>query len=518
MRASENPAVTRIGTKEGRGRHVNDVRQAYRWILALTLSLCWTCIVFSIGFAAAQAEQQVPPSAVITKSATAIGFEVGGGSTKVDLKSTELMAEATGQAKVEIKSKAGRTSVDAEVRGLKPPSTLSSEFLTYVLWAVTPEGRTGNMGEILLNKKGDGKLSATTPAQTFSLVVTAEPYFAVRVPSEMVVLQSERRKDTKGKIFPVSEYKLMKRGQYEKMGNPLALTLDPNVPLEMYEARNAVEIANSRGADKYAPEIFSKAEASLKMAENSLASKADKNTVISTARQTAQFSEDARALAALRREEERIAKEREDAAAKAQAEAEAKATAEAAEAKRKADADAAEAKRNADAEIAAREEATRAAQAQTQAAEREKQQLRARLLEQFNRVLPTTDTPRGLVVNMGDVLFDTGKSDLRSGAREALSKLTGIVLNYPSLRLAIEGHTDSTGSAEFNQALSEKRADAVRDYLVSQGLDAGTLSAQGLGMNDPVADNKTAEGRQKNRRVEIIVSGEVIGTQIGGKS
>jgi outer membrane protein OmpA-like peptidoglycan-associated protein len=302
------------------------------------------------------------------------------------------------------------------------------------------------------------------------------------------------------------------------MGNPLALTLDPNVPLEIYEARNAVDIAKSRGADKYAPEIFSKAEASLKMAESSLASKADKNTVISTARQTAQFSEDARALTAQRQEEERIAKERQDAAAKAQAEAEAKAAADAAEAKRKADADAAEAKRKADAEIAAREEATRAAQAQTQAAEREKQVLRARLLDQFNRVLPTTDTPRGLVVNMGDVLFNSGKSDLRPPAREALARLSGIVLNYPSLRLAIEGHTDSTGSAEFNQTLSEKRADAVRDYLVTQGLDTDKLSAQGLGMDNPVADNSTSAGRQKNRRVEIVVSGEVIGTRIGGQT
>ena len=204
---------------------------------------------------------------------------------------------------------------------------------------------------------------------------------------------------------------------------PLALTLDPNVPLEVYEARNAVEIAKSRGADKYAPEIFSKAEGSLKLTENSLASRAEKNAVISTARQTAQFSEDARLLTAQRREKERIAKEQEEAAAKAQAEAEAKAAA-----------DAAEAKRKADAEIAAQEQARRAA-------ERDKQQLRARLLEQFSRVLPTTDTPRGLVVNMGDVLFDTGKSDLRSGAREALSKLTGIVLNYPSLHLAVEGHT-----------------------------------------------------------------------------
>src|SRR5579864_4205619 len=369
-------------------------------ITTCTVLLCCLSAGFSVGSATAQADQtaqegqQVPQSALITKSAAAIGYEVGAGSTKVDLKGSELMPEASGWAKVEIKSKAGRSSVSIEVKGIKPPSTLGAEFLTYVLWVVTPEGRTGNTGEILINKNGDGKLSATTPAQTFSLLVTAEPYFAVRLPSEMVVLQSEPRKDTKGKIFPVKEYKLLKRGQYEKVGNPLALTLDPNVPLEMYEARNAVDIAKSRGADKYAPEIFSKAEGSLKMAENSLASKADKNTVISTSRQTAQFSEDARALAAQRQEEERIAKEREDAAAKAQAEAEAKAAAEAAEAKRKADADAAEAKSKADAdaaeakskadaEIAAREEATRAAQAQTQAAEREKQQLRARLLEQF---------------------------------------------------------------------------------------------------------------------------------------
>ena len=516
MKPNEN-AVTSTEAKQAGSGRIGDTCRLDRWMFAFALSLCCIWAGYAIGKAAgqadsaAQAEQQVPQSALLTKSATAIGFEVGGGSTKVDLKGADSMPQASGQAKVEIKAKAGRTSVDAEVKGLKPPSTLGSELLTYVLWAVTPEGRTGNMGEILLNKNGDGKLSATTPAQTFSLVVTAEPYFAVRLPSETVVLQSERRKDTKGKIFPVKEYKLLKRSQYEKMGNPLALTLDPNVPLEVYEARNAVEIAKSRGADKYAAEIFSKAKGSLELTENSLASRAEKNTVISAARQTAQFSEDARLLTAQRREKERIAKEQEEAAAKAQAEAEAKAAADAAEAKRKADADAAEAKRKADAEIAAQEQARRAA-------ERDKQQLRARLLEQFSRVLPTTDTPRGLVVNMGDVLFDTGKSDLRSGAREALSKLTGIVLNYPSLRLAVEGHTDSTGSAEFNQALSEKRADAVRDYLVSQGLDAGTMSAQGLGMNDPVADNKTTEGRQKNRRVEIIVSGEVIGTQIGGKT
>jgi outer membrane protein OmpA-like peptidoglycan-associated protein len=283
----------------------------------------------------------------------------------------------------------------------------------------------------------------------------------------------------------------------------------------MYEARNAVDIAKSRGADKYAPEIFSKAEASLKMAENSLASKGDKKTIVSTARQTVQFSEDARALAVQRQEEQRITKEREEAAAKARSEAEAKAAAEAAEAQRKADVDTAEAKRKADAEIAAKEEARKLAEEQKGAAERDKQQLRAKLLDQFNRVLPTTDTSRGLVVNMGDVLFDTGKSDLRVEAQVALAKLAGIVLNYPSLHLGIEGHTDSTGSATLNQTLSEKRASTVRDYLVSQGLDSGSLSSQGFGTNSPVADNNTAAGRQKNRRVEIIVSGEVIGKKVG---
>lgn len=484
-----------------------------RQMKTFVVLLCWLS-GFS-GSAAAQADQEVPASSVITKTVSAVGYKVGGGSTKVDLKGTELMPRANGAAKVEAKSKAGRTNVEVELKDMTPPSQLGAEFLTYVLWVVTPEGRTGNTGEILLSKNGEGKLSATTPGQTFSLIVTAEPYFAVRVPSEMVVLQSETRKDTKGKIFPVSQYKLMKRGQYEKMGNPLALTLDPHVPLEVYEARNAVDIAKSRGADKYAPEIYSKAEASLKMMENSLAAKVDKNTVISTARQTAQFSEDARALAVQRQEEERIAKEREDAAAKAKTEAEDKAAVEAAETKRKSDA---EAQRQA--ELAAAKEGALQAQEQAAKAEAERvrkaaEGLRAQLLEQFNRILETRDTPRGLVVNMGDVLFDTGKFDLRSEAREKLAKLSGIVLAHPGLKLAIEGYTDSTGSDELNRKLSQDRADAVRGYLTEQGLSQDSVTAQGFGKSEPVADNNTAAGRQKNRRVEIVVSGEVIGEKIG---
>jgi outer membrane protein OmpA-like peptidoglycan-associated protein len=173
--------------------------------------------------------------------------------------------------------------------------------------------------------------------------------------------------------------------------------------------------------------------------------------------------------------------------------------------------EAAEAKRKAEAELAAAEAKRKAVCEECQ----KEEAVRLRLLEQFNRVLPTTDTRRGLVVNMGDVLFDTGKADVNPEGREALAKLSGILLNYASLRLTIEGHTDNTGGAEINQALSGQRANAVRDFLVNQGLNADSVSAQGLGMDNPVADNGTAEGRQKNRRVEIIVSGEVFGTKIG---
>lgn len=290
------------------------------------ITVLLTCLVLclSAGMTTAQSQQEAPASALISRSVKAVGYQVGGGSTKVDLTGTDLMRQASGEAKVEAKK--GVTTIEAEVKGLSQPSKLGTEFLTYVLWVVSPDGRTSNLGEVLINNAGEGKVIVTTQLQTFSLVVTAEPYFSVRHPSEMVVLVNELWKDTKGKIFVVEEYKLMKRGQYEKVGNPMGLSLDlKNVPLEMYEARNAVDIAQSRGADKSAPEIFAKAEGSLKMAENALTRKANKKEIVSLARQTVQFSEDARALAVQRQEEERIANERAAAAAQAKSAAEAKA-------------------------------------------------------------------------------------------------------------------------------------------------------------------------------------------------
>jgi outer membrane protein OmpA-like peptidoglycan-associated protein len=518
----------------------------------ITVTLAMACLAASI--ARPQPQQGAPASGTLNKTIQAVGYQVGGGGTTIDLRGTGLVSTAAGEAKVEAKK--GITDIEVKTTGMGSPSKLGTEFLTYVVWVVSPDGRASNVGELIPDARGEGKLKATTQLQTFSLFVTAEPYFAVRQPSELVVLENQTRKGTKGKLFTVNDFKLMKRTQYEKMGNPLALSLDlKNVPLEMYEARNAVDIARSRTADKYAPEIFVKAESSLKMAENALARKADKREVISTARQTVQFSEDARALAAQRQEEERIANERSAAAAKAKAEAEAKATAEAAEAKRRADeeanrqaelaaareaqlkaeaaARAAQAKAEADAEAArikaeadaaaarakaeadalkAREEA---ANAETERARKAAEDLRAQLLQQFNRILETKDTPRGLVVTMGEVLFETGKYNVRPDAREKLARLSGIILAHPGLALTVEGHTDNTGGDELNQKLSEQRAGAVREYLVTQGLAGDAVSAQGFGKNMPAFDNTTVDGRRKNRRVEIIVSGEVIGIKVG---
>jgi outer membrane protein OmpA-like peptidoglycan-associated protein len=493
--------------------------------------------VVMCGSAAAQEQD------VISKSTKAVGYQIGGGSTKVDLRGTDLMPGAQCEAKVEAKQ--GATSVEIECPKLVLPSAkFGAEFLTYVLWAVSPEGRAVNLGEVFV-KDDKGERKASTPMQMFSLLVTAEPYFAVRMPSELVVLENEVRKDTKGKIFVVNNYQLMKRAQYQKKANPLALTLDlKNVPLEMYQARNAFEISKVNQSEKYAKDIFTKAEASLKMAENALARKAPAKEVISTAVQAVQFSEDARALSVQRQTEERIAQEKAAAAAKAKAEAEAKAAAEAAEAKQRADTEAArqaelaaakeaqlkaeaaakQAQMKAEADAAAARAAAEAdalkakeeaAKAEAEKAHKAAEELRAKLLQQFSQVLDTRDSERGLVVNMSDVLFDTGKYTLRQEALLKLARIAGIIINYPGLKLEAEGHTDNVGSEELNQKLSEQRSDSVRQFLIKQGIPDSSITSVGKGLSMPVAPNDTPAGRQKNRRVELIVSGEVIGTSIG---
>jgi outer membrane protein OmpA-like peptidoglycan-associated protein len=570
---------------------------------------------------------------VVERTTKAINYNHRSGSTKIGFRGTPLLVEARGEASVE--SKQGVTKIDARMEKLQPATMFGPEYLTYVMWAVTPEGRATNVGEVILN--GDrSKLDATTELQSFGLIVTAEPYFAVTRPSDVVVMENFVRPDTTGTIEQVdAKFELLQRGQYTLNVNPAEVRpeeLNPKVPLDLYEARNAVRIARWTGADRYAPETFQKAVQGLENAEGYLTGKAGVKPIDTVAREAVQMAEDARIITVKKIDEETLANERQAAADRqslaenervvAQADA-ARTTRDAEAAQVAAQSEADRVKRENDAKmLAAQTEADRAkrdnaaqmaasqdeadrlrrennakmetalnemdrakrdnaaqataaaneadrlklandattaaaqteadrlkrandaatAAAQTEAdrlkrendaqrasaqadldraakdkaqAETDKSDLRAQLLTQFNAVLQTRDTARGLIVNMSDVLFDTAKFSLRPLAREKLAKVAGIVEGHPGLSLEVDGYTDSVGGDEYNQKLSEQRGGAVRDYLTQEGMAAGSVTSKGFGKTQPVASNETAAGRQQNRRVEIVISGDVIGTETG---
>ena len=525
---------------------------------------------------------------VVARTTKAINYRHRSGSTKVDFQGTALMPRAKGDAKVD--SRQGYLSVGAHFKNMEPASKYGPEYMTYVLWAITPEGRPKNLGEVVLNGTTDSKLDVTTDLQAFGLIVTAEPYFSVTMPSDVVVMENVIRTDTVGKIEEIdAKYELLPRGQYTLNVSPADLRSraipDPKRPLEVLEARNAVQIARWAGADKYASDTYQKAAQLLDEAENyQIRKHPEKKPAAMIAREAVQTAEDARLITLKRQEEERLARERQaaadrEAAAKAQADAEGQRRAQAEQAKMqaeqaqaaaqqaaaqaardRADAEAAKAAALADADRIRREAETAraAAQAETQRlmaqaaqeranleaaraaaeaqqraaqsdaekarlaadeanrlrqqSEQEKAALKEQLRQQLNLILETRSTARGLIVQMNDVLFDTAKYTLRPAAREKLAKIAGILLAHPSLKLEVEGHTDSVGGEEYNQRLSEQRAATVRDYLVQNGISMNNVSAIGFGKTRPIASNDTSAGRQQNRRVELVVSGEEIGT------
>jgi outer membrane protein OmpA-like peptidoglycan-associated protein len=498
---------------------------------------------------------------VVSRTTKAINYHHRTGSTRIDFRGTELMPAARGEA--EVNSQMGSTKVETRLEKLSPPSQFGPEYMTYVLWAITPEGRPMNLGELALT--GDhAKLLSTTELQTFGLIVTAEPYFAVTQPSDVVVAENFVRTDTTGTIEQVdAKYELWKRGQYILNRSAYKpVKVDPKGPLQLAQAENAVEIARVDGAEKYANDTLQKALVSLHNAQDFLNGKnKDRKRSETNAREAAQMAEDARIITFRKIQEEQLANER-AAAAQREAEAQAKAQAEAErarlEAQRRAEAEAQqraadESRRQAEqARMAAEQERLRAEQARTEAekaaaiaaqekaaadaakaealaqqqaamaeaerarlaaqkSEAEKAELRERLRQQLNTILETRETQRGLIVNISDVLFDFNKYTLKPAAREKLAKVAGILLAYPGLKIQLEGHTDSIGTDEYNQKLSEQRAGSVRDYLAQQGVPANTMTAVGFGKADPVASNANDAGRQRNRRVEMVVSGEAIG-------
>jgi outer membrane protein OmpA-like peptidoglycan-associated protein len=494
------------------------------------------------------------------------------------------MPRTRGEAEIKTES-SGPVAIKAKLRDLTAPTQFGPEYLTYVLWAIPPQGRAKNLGEIRLDD-GNNEIEATVDVQTFSMIVTAEPYYAVTTPSEVVVMENAIREETRGRTsIATLEYEMVPRGAY--LAGTASKLPPPNSkePPDVQQARNAVAIAGIADADKFVPNNASTARRLLAETEDLVARKKSKRDIISHARATVQAAEEARlqsvdrraeaqaaaerqaaearekaardaaALAAARRdaaEKERIAaderraaaeKERaaaeqerlraeraaqESAALKQQAE---KAALQAAEEQRKAEEARNEAEKlRAEAEAArkdaetARSQAEAArAEAQAQAvradtlrvkAEQDRTALRATLLRQFSEILDTRDTARGLIVNVGDVLFETGRYQLRPAAREKLARFSGIVLAHPGLTIQAEGFTDSTGTDEINERLSQQRATAVGDYLITQGVTSDRIATRGYGPRFPAASNDTREGRQQNRRVELVVSGEVIGTPI----
>jgi outer membrane protein OmpA-like peptidoglycan-associated protein len=305
------------------------------------------------------------------------------------------------------------------------------------------------------------------------------------------------------------------------------------MPTDLKEAINAVAIAKAAGAQHYAPDSLAKAEDFLARAQDYYARKQGDKAIGTVARGAVQSAEDARLLTIRRkREEERIAQQRRaeqaeqerqaavqqrEAAIQLQQQAESdRAAAEAARRQaEQAQREAEQARQDALAQRqAAIEESARAKQ-QAQQAEQEKEQTRARLMQQLNQVLETRESARGLIVSMPDVLFDFNKYSLKSEARERLAKVSGILMAYPGLNVKVEGHTDNVGSQDYNQKLSDERAETVRGFMVSQGVSPDIITAQGFGMNQPVVSNDTAAGRAKNRRVELVVNGSAIGDQAG---
>ncbi len=499
---------------------------------------------------------------VVSRNVQAVNYKHRGGATKVDFAGTDLMPQARGEAKVE--SKKGYIEIEVEFANLEKPTTFGNEYLTYILWAISPEGRAINLGEILVGDNHRSKVDVTTDLQAFALVVTAEPYYAVRQPSNVVIMENVVRDDTKGTTEAMhTKYDLLERGGYIPTGYKFdPVVLNTKLPLEFFEARNALRIAQSEGAETYANDSYQHASRLMDQVDADATSKhTDRKAMIGVAREVVQTAEDARAITVKKIEQERLENERQAAAdtlsntqaqaddatrkkeqaqsdqaraeratsraqaATAQAESD---TARAQADSARAQADANQAKSDmasnqassASALSAAQADADQSrlaaqqAQASAQQADADKAAMRTRLSEQLNKILQTRDSARGLIVSMSDVLFDTGKYTLKPGAREKLAKVAGILLAYPGLNIEVGGYTDNVGGDQMNQTLSENRAGSVRDYLVQQGVATASVTAKGFGNSLAVASNDNASGRQQNRRVELLVSGEAIGNAV----
>ncbi len=459
----------------------------------------------------------------VVKPITAVRHSLGltypeGATLSVKFRGTERLPKASGEAKVETKK--GATEIEIELDEMKPAYYFGGDYNCYVLWIASPEGHVDNAGEFIL-EGNRSKLNVSTPLETFGMFVTAEPHYLVKTPSRFVVLENTRTTD--GGV-PLKTSKIEYRG-FEGVYNHSQETLvrDPEakgeVRVELRQARTAVELAERAGAAEFAPQELAQAREASNRTGDALEARSGRKEVNALGREAVRLAVEAQKLA-----EDRSAQASLDAERKASADETARLEKSAREAQSEAERRRLQAEQErlrAQAEARAKEDAQRrAAQAEQQArkaetdaerAQRERAELQARLQQALGTVVEIRMTARGLIVNLPDILFDFNRATLRPEAREVLSKLSGILLVTPDTRLSVEGHADSIGTEEYNQQLSEKRAQSVRDYLVANGLSGGLVTSQGFGETKPIAANTTPDGRddpagrQKNRRVEIVI-------------
>jgi flagellar motor protein MotB len=475
---------------------------------------------------------------VIEHSLQAVNYQYRSGPTEIDFRGTILLGKAKGRATVE--SHRGRTEIDAKLQGLTSPQGFGREYLTYVLWAISPEGAAHNLGEIVAGGSDNAHVRVTTDLQAFGLLVTAEPYAAVRQPSDVVVLENVIRPETIGKIEPIqAKAELLPRGHYllDRQKSQEFLNQEaPKVSMgeyeqlsQIYQAENALALARTVNADTLAADTYGKAQQLLQDAKQKHASKAGTSFVVQSAREAAQTADDARVIAMKRADEQKVASAEQRATSAEHAAQQARAEADAARAQAEAEREARVRAEGAQASEPAAEAVvvtqpvaaapppppppatppsaaipSSAARQQAQDATGPQTQLRGRILMELKRVTDTRDTPRGLVVVIPDLDF--------SGANpsgESLAMLTRVaqIVAPTGLQVTVEGHVE-TGSAE---ALSWRRAEAVRDALINNGLRMNSVTAKGLGNTKPTTSNATETGRIANRRVEIVISGGQIG-------
>lgn len=436
---------------------------------------------------------------VVQGSAKAINYRTLNHSATIDLMGTVLVANATGSA--HLSSDNGNIDIKVKVKNLPPPSSFGGEFLTYVVWGISPEGRATNLGELVI-EHGKGKVKVTEQLKTFGLVVTAEPYFAVSQPSDVVVLENVIGKEAPGFEFIDAKYELLKRGQYTlNLTSTDPVAMDKKIPVDVYQAHNAVRIAQAAGATTYAPEALGKAQNFLRQADNP---DGKKKARIQLARETVQRAEDARLISVQKQAKEQVAWEQKVAQDRLDtANLAAAAAAAAQEVANQQNALAAK-------ENSALRSTNQELWTKNEGLQSKNDGLRTQLMEQLNTILQTRASARGLIVNMSGVLFQSGKATLLPIAREKLAKVAGVLATHKGLIIEAEGFTDSNGGSGMNHRLSEQRAKNTMDYLVSQGVPATAISFKGFGEENPIASNDTNVGRQENRRVELVVSGEGI--------